>query len=209
MEHLQSYNNIGQSIPSTNTNRTGMYGDSYDSFGSYSFDSGSYSEDSDTGSPVLGTGNNSLSPKKQLFLDTSSFTSGQNDRKSSFRILIVLTTITVLCLFLFSKNQTVVNNRINHPEPKIIQLPIDWWDKYSTNCCIMKNVSNIYRNSDCSADGTCHRYLKNWLTDNNQNFYNSTWSNKCCYEYRPIGSKSYKIYCSYTCLNTFTVGKKK
>ena len=83
-------------------------------------------------------------------------------------------------------------------------VPVDWWYEYNNNCCLVSNVSGIYgrTEADCKADGPCHTYLESWLTDYNQTFYNSSWSSKCCYEFRPVSSKNYSTFCSYTCLNT-------
>lgn len=184
---------------------TGTYSDDDSSFDSSS-DAESYSGSSDSRSPVIGIGK-SISPKKteprELFPDESSDTSSvqgrdKKPRKSIYIIVIVLLLVGYL---LISSTQPITT--IPTPTPRILPPPpVDWWNEYNINCCILNNSSNIYRNTDCSADGNCHIYLVNWLIDNNQSFNNSPWSHRCCYEYRPFGAENYQKFCSYTCLNT-------
>ena len=82
--------------------------------------------------------------------------------------------------------------------------PTDWWKLYTTDCCRLRTNSSFGLSlSDCGADGTCRKYLDNWLVDFSQSFDQSNVTSKCCYQYRPIGTAKYTTYCSVSCLNTW------
>lgn len=180
-----------------------------------------------SGSPVIGTGRDpSPSPPirdggsfiptpRELFTDSSRSKSRNSSEKcnsSEKRKTFPSLYFIILTLIFGATLMTVThNNHKNITEPDYPSIlppailpppPINWWERYNDRCCVYSNQTAIYGRSDCTADGTCYNYLESWLLDHNQTFYNSSWSNKCCYEYRPIGSKYYSTYCSYTCLNT-------
>lgn len=82
------------------------------------------------------------------------------------------------------------------------QTKIDWWSYYNTHCCLVNSTTNKFNPNDCYASGQCYDFIGKWLEENNQTFYNSSWSQTCCYQYRTIGSYAYDNYCSFSCLNT-------
>lgn len=95
------------------------------------------------------------------------------------------------CNLFVPENKTKIN--------EVIQVT-NWWQKYNSECCISLRVNNFAL--DCSADSFCYIYLHKWLLNFNQTFGNSVVSKKCCYSYRPFGSKLYTNHCSFQCLNT-------
>ena len=197
---------------------TGAYRGSYSADGRYSPHQEEYYSDdswsSDNRSPVIGTGRDASPlkhpgtplPKPSLKQQSSTDDSAESTLRSCKSIYIILLAIIfATSILLLGNNQppTVVIDP-NYPTPDLIPPPINWWNRYNNKCCLISNATGIYGRTtgDCTADGQCHDYLESWLLDHNQTFYNSTWSNRCCYEFRPIGSKHYKTFCSYTCLNT-------
>jgi hypothetical protein len=72
------------------------------------------------------------------------------------------------------------------------------WETYYTKCCRYDTKSNTGMHSDCKADGVCEDYLISSWSDGKS--YNTT-VNTCCYDYKNKGSKDYKSFCSFVCLN--------
>ncbi len=194
---------------------TGAYRRSYSEDGVHDQDySSEDSWSSDNRSPVIGTGRDASplkhpgTPLPKPSLKQQSSTDDSTDstirsNKTSYSIYIILLAIVIASgVLLLSNNHQIVVIDPNHPN--LISPPINWWDRYNNKCCLMSNNTiGIYGRTtgDCTADGKCYDYLESWLLCNGQTFYNSTWSNRCCYEFRPIGS-DLQTFCSYTCLNT-------
>lgn len=206
MKHLQVYTTLKNDTLKGNTvvddNDIGDNNISYDSsesdYDSNSADLYNRSPVGTIGVPVsVPVSVPTVSPKpvrKQLFEDNDTVPNDGNFYLAIPAMLI----FALLILNSFSVTRPLLIG----PGSKTIS-PINWWDQYNSQCCLIDpNITNIYGTRDCSANGRCRDYLENWLENNNQTFYNSSWSQRCCYDYRSIGSVLYHTYCSFTCLNT-------
>lgn len=95
---------------------------------------------------------------------------------------------------------------IMYPSVTVVVKPTDYWAQYTKHCCVYMNHSGIYSkvSNDCNVSDLCFDYLNSWLNQHNQTFWNSSWTDQCCYVFGGISSLKTKqnIYCSYNCLNS-------
>ena len=159
---------------------------------------------------------------RKLFSDSNNSNEITNKKSKFIKMFLIIFGVVIFIMLIAiphnhmrdSSDELVLRSfNIDDVYPTTLMIksyePIDWWIRYSNNCCVKnfnKLLNNthktIHHNTDCSADDNCRDFIDNWLLDNNQFFYNSSWSQQCCYEYRSIGSKYYKSFCSYVCLNS-------
>lgn len=185
MEQLRSYRTVPPRKFSS---------DQTDSFESDSIDSDSNSRNN---SPVLGHQDwfNRSKLRTDESADSSDLTDDSNKRWF-FIIPLLFILMGALAVQSFHYSQLNITNNCTGTNEIV---PIDWWVQYTHNCCVFNN-STHWRG--CELSNLCYIYLRNWLYELNQTFYNSKLTRSCCYDFRAIGDLSYNRYCSFVCLNS-------
>ena len=112
----------------------------------------------------------------------------EDSRMPSFMHILLVT----VGVWLVMNNSSV---SVKTSNSTAIDLPPDWWKRYSDNCCLYSKTDNF---GGCSFDGVCRTYLTNfWALDS----FNGTYMKKCCYQLKYEGVEP-RNFCGYICLTS-------